>query len=493
MKTPPFPSRFFWIALALGCDDIGAPSPPPPTQDSQTGILLVISTTGSAPDPDGYLVVLDETTTIPVPAAGQRTVTVREGTHTARVSGLAENCTLFGANPVRFAVAERGLTAVAVQVYCPALASLQVTIASGGVEVDPDGYDLSIDGIERGRLALQADTTFRKLQPGTYQLRLSSVAGNCAVAGGSTKRIDLGEAQAGRLDFVVNCTHSIAGTPGPKFVMASQESDGDSNLYLMELDGSVRQRLTDDADGEYVPELSPDGENVAYVRWDGTQNVLTILNRASGTQRILPTPGVERAVWSPDGSKFAFIRSGKLFLMNADGTGETLLTTGLNWDGDPYWSPDGARLAFTRNRSVWVMNADGGNVRQVSGYLRGAGPWSPDGRYLVVTELACDYFDCYYGPRTVDLRILELATGHEERLTDTPLVAEWSPVWAPDRQQIFFIGASGGNRDIWSIQRDSGQPAINLTHSLDQESWISLGTVGAQAAGVRAATLRRPY
>lgn len=54
--------------------------------------------------------------------------------------------------------------------------------------------------------------------------------------------------------------------------------------------------------------------------------------------------------------------------MNPDGAGLTNLTNDLAQDVEPQWSPDGSKIVFTSSnrdgrtdnvRDVWVMNADG--------------------------------------------------------------------------------------------------------------------------------------
>ena len=55
--------------------------------------------------------------------------------------------------------------------------------------------------------------------------------------------------------------------------------------------------------------------------------------------------------WSPDGKKIAFEAGNgysDIFVMNADGTGQTNLTNNpaANDADDPYWSPDGKRIVF---------------------------------------------------------------------------------------------------------------------------------------------------
>ncbi|MDP6494953.1 MAG: Ig-like domain-containing protein, partial [Dehalococcoidia bacterium] len=79
--------------------------------------------------------------------------------------------------------------------------------------------------------------------------------------------------------------------------------------------------------------------------------------------------------WSPYGSRIVFIsnRDGnfEIYVMDADGSGQTRLTNNLDWDLDPSWSPDGTKIVFTSyrdwNHKIYVMNADGsGEFRLVN-------------------------------------------------------------------------------------------------------------------------------
>jgi hypothetical protein len=70
--------------------------------------------------------------------------------------------------------------------------------------------------------------------------------------------------------------------------------------------------------------------------------------------------------WSPDGTKIAFSRGFEIYVMNADGTGPTRLTHNTAHDDLPAWSPDGTKIAFGSDRDginlnyeIYVMNADG--------------------------------------------------------------------------------------------------------------------------------------
>jgi tricorn protease-like protein len=49
----------------------------------------------------------------------------------------------------------------------------------------------------------------------------------------------------------------------------------------------------------------------------------------------------------------------EIYVMNADGTGQTRLTNDAASDFLPAWSPDGSKIAFNKGFDIFVMNADG--------------------------------------------------------------------------------------------------------------------------------------
>jgi Tol biopolymer transport system component len=57
--------------------------------------------------------------------------------------------------------------------------------------------------------------------------------------------------------------------------------------------------------------------------------------------------------------------------MNADGSGQTRLTTRPDFEIEPRWSPDGQRLVFARHPlggapELWLMQADGSALRRLT-------------------------------------------------------------------------------------------------------------------------------
>lgn len=143
------------------------------------------------------------------------------------------------------------------------------------------------------------------------------------------------------------------------FVAYSGENEMEEfeqDIYVMDADGTDVQRVTSTRAYEASPSFFPDGETIAYARYnrDGSDIFARTIG-VPGTTRLTDTPGFEESVAvSPDGGKIAFTkfnRSADLFVMNADGSEPENLTMTRQVDEFGVdWSPDGAEIAFTSAR-----------------------------------------------------------------------------------------------------------------------------------------------
>jgi dipeptidyl aminopeptidase/acylaminoacyl peptidase len=84
-----------------------------------------------------------------------------------------------------------------------------------------------------------------------------------------------------------------------------------------------------------------------------------------------------------------------IYRIKTDGTGLTRLTNAGGFNGYAAWSPDGAKIAFSTNRddegSIYVMNADGsGQARLTTGLAAWQPVWSPDGTQIAFTGFGND-------------------------------------------------------------------------------------------------------
>jgi Tol biopolymer transport system component len=146
------------------------------------------------------------------------------------------------------------------------------------------------------------------------------------------------------------------------------------------------------------------------------------------------------AAWSPDGSKIAFFdafdvpKGSNLYLMNADGSGQTKLSDTRAFGYTPRWSPDGTRILFEATPDLigfyWaIINADGSGERRLFDNLAGGDPtWAPDG-----TKIA------FVGPDD-DIYIMNADGSVVTKLatSNSPIP---TPRWSPDGTRIAFVSS----------------------------------------------------
>jgi Tol biopolymer transport system component len=194
--------------------------------------------------------------------------------------------------------------------------------------------------------------------------------------------------------------------------------------------------------------------------------------------------------WSPDGTKIAFAsyRDGnaEIYVMDAGGGNQTRLTTDAAYDEDPSWSPDGTKIAFQSTRDgyseIYVMDADGGNQTRLTTnlYDDSAPDWSPDG-----TKIA---FKSYRDGKG-EIYVMDAGGGNQTLLTKTAINPSWtldgSPSWSPDGTKIAFKSYRDGNFEIYVMDADgSNQTRLTTTTAYDYfPDWSPDGTEIAFASG----------
>ena len=188
----------------------------------------------------------------------------------------------------------------------------------------------------------------------------------------------------------------------------------------------------------------------------------------SGETRLTDDPGNDVApAWSPDARRIAFAsnRAGNfdIYVMNADGSEVTQLTTDPGDDFAPRWSPDGRKLVFYSEREnnvdVYVMNADGSGETRLT-FDRGrelAPTWSPDGVKIAYTSDRERNFDIYV--MNAD------GSGHTQLTSDR--AADTAPAWSPDGRKLAFTSKRNGNWEVYIINADGTELTRLTTHPAD--------------------------
>jgi TolB protein len=171
--------------------------------------------------------------------------------------------------------------------------------------------------------------------------------------------------------------------------------EGNSDIWLVNRDGTGGRRLTNERSLEVSPSFSPDGRRMVFVSDRVGSPQLYIMDLDSGNVRRLTFNGGYNTApaWSPDGKWIAYesrVGGGfDLWLIDPEGTANSPLVENPRNDVSATWSPDSRKIAFSSDRrgrpSIYVVDAPtGANLRQLTreGSSNTSPAWGPYVREL---------------------------------------------------------------------------------------------------------------
>jgi len=185
---------------------------------------------------------------------------------------------------------------------------------------------------------------------------------------------------------------------------------------------------------------------------------LVLINTENSEMRqLLSQWFASEPTWSPDGRRIAFIGrpdnniQNRVYVMNADGTGATPITTvnDTTMDLDVDWSPDGKHLAFTRVMGsvsrIFVVDPDGKNLAQLTSVQSSTPRWSPDGKRIALSSRISSSFS--------EIAIMN-ADGSDLHTLTANTTDDESPDWAPDGTSLVYFGWREGRPRLFVIGAD---------------------------------------
>lgn len=283
---------------------------------------------------------------------------------------------------------------------------------------------------------------------------------------------------------------TTASLPDMRYLF-SRATDNNYDVYTSDGTAENTFRLTTSFSREWWPRLNPQRDLVAYSSNVGIEPHIFVMTREGNSKRqvtTLPVVGYHNQgigfTWSPDGGKLLYANYDKLYTINRDGSGLTLIATApANRHFRMVdWTAQGNRIVAQtigsniNDSELYLMNADGANMTLLVGNLPGrveSPSFSIDGTRIMYT-IDASGFESADG-RQLDSRIYIRNIDGSGTVFDVSAnkpagTNDLYPRFSPDGARVIFVNTNNdglSQQDVWTVELNSDIRDRNRTKLFD--------------------------
>lgn len=189
--------------------------------------------------------------------------------------------------------------------------------------------------------------------------------------------------------------------------------------------------------------------NLVYVHGNGLESRLFWVDRQGNREELpLRSGSLGRHRFSADYRMLALEIEGDIWLYDLRRGALSRFTSGQSGELTPIWDRDGSRLVFSSNRlgppDLFVKPTDGSEGEKLlcrSSYPKLADSWSPDGQWLVYSEI---------NPETgSDLWLLSMTGEGEPHPLLATVFDESQASFSPDGRWLAFVSNESGDYQVF--------------------------------------------
>ena len=220
------------------------------------------------------------------------------------------------------------VTTLALNAAGSPVGSVTATTTTTGLNVDPDGYSVAVDGGAGQSIPVNGTVTFDGVSASSHSVALSGLAANCTVTGANPQTVSVPSGGTATAAFAVNCT----ATTGDLAVNTSSSGSSIPSGYTVAVDGGQSQTIASTGSFTFTSLSAASHTTVLAVPSNCTVSggaSQTVTVPAGGTVTVSYTvtcitpPGDLAVTTSSSGANIP-----ASYTVTVDGSGRTIASTG---------------------------------------------------------------------------------------------------------------------------------------------------------------------